>query len=59
MPIAPARLELDHRHQLPSQPQQHRRAKLRERHCQDSGDTSANMGRNKNQEDWGRDVYIR
>uniref|UniRef100_A0A4W5P340 Voltage-dependent L-type calcium channel subunit beta-1 n=1 Tax=Hucho hucho TaxID=62062 RepID=A0A4W5P340_9TELE len=40
-------------------PGQHSRAKLRERYCQEPGDTGANMGRNKNQEDWGRDVYIR
>uniref|UniRef100_A0A6Q2YIA0 Voltage-dependent L-type calcium channel subunit beta-1 n=1 Tax=Esox lucius TaxID=8010 RepID=A0A6Q2YIA0_ESOLU len=42
-----------------TQPGQHGRAKLRERYCQESGDTGANMGRNRNQEDWGRDVYIR
>nr|XP_029481159.1 voltage-dependent L-type calcium channel subunit beta-1-like isoform X3 [Oncorhynchus nerka] len=42
-----------------AQPEQHSRAKLRERYCQEPGDTGANMGRNKNQEDWGRDVYIR
>ncbi|XP_029583414.1 voltage-dependent L-type calcium channel subunit beta-1 isoform X2 [Salmo trutta] len=42
-----------------TQPGQHGRAKLRERYCQEPGDTGANMGRNKNQEDWGRDVYIR
>uniref|UniRef100_A0A8C7PN89 Voltage-dependent L-type calcium channel subunit beta-1 n=1 Tax=Oncorhynchus mykiss TaxID=8022 RepID=A0A8C7PN89_ONCMY len=42
-----------------TQPEQHSRAKLRERYCQEPGDTGANMGRNKNQEDWGRDVYIR
>ncbi|XP_029614979.1 voltage-dependent L-type calcium channel subunit beta-1 isoform X5 [Salmo trutta] len=42
-----------------TQPGQHSRAKLRERYCQEPGDTGANMGRNKNQEDWGRDVYIR
>ncbi|KAL0992735.1 hypothetical protein UPYG_G00097670 [Umbra pygmaea] len=42
-----------------TQPGQHGRAKLRERYCQEPGDTSANMGRNRNQEDWGRDVYIR
>ncbi|XP_024288859.1 voltage-dependent L-type calcium channel subunit beta-1 isoform X4 [Oncorhynchus tshawytscha] len=41
------------------QPGQHGRAKLRERYCQEPGDTGTNMGRNKNQEDWGRDVYIR
>lgn len=34
------------------------RPKLRERYCQE--DTNTNTGRNKNQEqDWGRDVYIR
>ncbi|XP_038845107.1 voltage-dependent L-type calcium channel subunit beta-1-like [Salvelinus namaycush] len=42
-----------------TQPGQHGRAKLRERYCQEPGVTGANMGRNKNQEDWGRDVYIR
>ncbi|XP_036794105.1 voltage-dependent L-type calcium channel subunit beta-1 isoform X6 [Oncorhynchus mykiss] len=42
-----------------TQPGQHGRAKLRERYCQEPGDTGTNMGRNKNQEDWGRDVYIR
>ncbi|XP_055753190.1 voltage-dependent L-type calcium channel subunit beta-1-like isoform X2 [Salvelinus fontinalis] len=42
-----------------TQPGQHSRAKLRERYCQEPGDTGANMGRNHNQEDWGRDVYIR
>ncbi|XP_042163070.1 voltage-dependent L-type calcium channel subunit beta-1-like isoform X6 [Oncorhynchus tshawytscha] len=42
-----------------TQPEQHSRAKLRERYCQEPGDTGANMGHNKNQEDWGRDVYIR
>ncbi|XP_077590526.1 voltage-dependent L-type calcium channel subunit beta-1 isoform X1 [Stigmatopora nigra] len=35
------------------------RAKLRERHCQEPLDTGADKGRNKNQDDWGRDVYIR
>ncbi|KAM6957621.1 voltage-dependent L-type calcium channel subunit beta-1-like [Aplochiton taeniatus] len=45
---------------MPSQPQQQPgRAKLRERYCQDQGDTGANISHNKNQEDWGRDVYIR
>uniref|UniRef100_A0A673A2L5 Voltage-dependent L-type calcium channel subunit beta-1 n=1 Tax=Sphaeramia orbicularis TaxID=375764 RepID=A0A673A2L5_9TELE len=44
---------------MPSQMQPHGRAKLRERYCQDPGDTGANMSRNKNQDDWGRDVYIR
>ncbi|XP_029912845.1 voltage-dependent L-type calcium channel subunit beta-1 isoform X1 [Myripristis murdjan] len=44
---------------VPSQTQPHGRAKLRERYCQDPADTGANMGRNKNQDDWGRDVYIR
>uniref|UniRef100_A0A8C4HJL4 Voltage-dependent L-type calcium channel subunit beta-1 n=1 Tax=Dicentrarchus labrax TaxID=13489 RepID=A0A8C4HJL4_DICLA len=39
--------------------QPHGRAKLRERYCQDPVDTGANMSRNKNQDDWGRDVYIR
>nr|XP_046160764.1 voltage-dependent L-type calcium channel subunit beta-1-like isoform X3 [Oncorhynchus gorbuscha] len=42
-----------------TQPGQHGRAKLRERYCQEPGDTGTNMGHNKNQEDWGRDVYIR
>ncbi|XP_075894668.1 voltage-dependent L-type calcium channel subunit beta-1 isoform X3 [Nelusetta ayraudi] len=38
----------------------HGRAKLRERYCQEPPvDTGANMSRNKNQDDWGRDVYIR
>ncbi|XP_041827665.1 voltage-dependent L-type calcium channel subunit beta-1 isoform X3 [Melanotaenia boesemani] len=44
---------------IPSHTQPHGRAKLRERYCQDPADTGANMGRNKNQDDWGRDVYIR
>uniref|UniRef100_G3P3V7 Voltage-dependent L-type calcium channel subunit beta-1 n=1 Tax=Gasterosteus aculeatus aculeatus TaxID=481459 RepID=G3P3V7_GASAC len=44
---------------VPSQTQAHGRAKLRERYCQDPVDTGANMSRNKNQDDWGRDVYIR
>ncbi|XP_067333253.1 voltage-dependent L-type calcium channel subunit beta-1 isoform X2 [Channa argus] len=44
---------------MPSQMQPHGRAKLRERYCQDPVDTGANMSRNKNQDDWGRDVYIR
>ncbi|XP_061604893.1 voltage-dependent L-type calcium channel subunit beta-1 isoform X2 [Phyllopteryx taeniolatus] len=39
--------------------QHHGRAKLRERYCQEPLDTGANKGRNKNQDDWGRDVYIR
>uniref|UniRef100_A0A3B4WGX6 Calcium channel, voltage-dependent, beta 1 subunit n=1 Tax=Seriola lalandi dorsalis TaxID=1841481 RepID=A0A3B4WGX6_SERLL len=39
--------------------QPHGRAKLRERYCQNPVDTGANMSRNKNQDDWGRDVYIR
>ncbi|XP_054614843.1 voltage-dependent L-type calcium channel subunit beta-1 isoform X1 [Dunckerocampus dactyliophorus] len=43
----------------PSQAQMHGRAKLRERYCQDPVDTGASKGRNKNQDDWGRDVYIR
>ncbi|XP_047427313.1 voltage-dependent L-type calcium channel subunit beta-1 isoform X4 [Mugil cephalus] len=44
---------------MPSQTQPHGRAKLRERYCQDPVDTGANISRNKNQDDWGRDVYIR
>ncbi|CAI5676097.1 unnamed protein product [Oreochromis niloticus] len=44
---------------MPSQTHPHGRAKLRERYCQDPVDTGANMSRNKNQDDWGRDVYIR
>ncbi|KAL4659283.1 voltage-dependent L-type calcium channel subunit beta-1-like isoform X1 [Arapaima gigas] len=40
-------------------PEQHSRVKPRERYCQDSGDASGALGRNRNQEDWGRDVYIR
>ncbi|KAM6967060.1 voltage-dependent L-type calcium channel subunit beta-1 isoform 3-T3 [Tautogolabrus adspersus] len=44
---------------IPSQTQSHGRAKLRERYCQDPVDTGANISRNKNQDDWGRDVYIR
>ncbi|XP_019731307.1 voltage-dependent L-type calcium channel subunit beta-1 isoform X3 [Hippocampus comes] len=39
--------------------QKHGRAKLRERYCQEPLDTVANKSRNKNQDDWGRDVYIR
>ncbi|XP_034045356.1 voltage-dependent L-type calcium channel subunit beta-1 isoform X5 [Thalassophryne amazonica] len=44
---------------IPSQMQAHGRAKLRERYCQDPVDTGSAMSRNKNQDDWGRDVYIR
>ncbi|XP_053706716.1 voltage-dependent L-type calcium channel subunit beta-1 isoform X3 [Synchiropus splendidus] len=44
-------------HPVQSQTQVHGRAKLRERYCQEAPD--ANTGRNKNQDDWGRDVYIR
>uniref|UniRef100_A0A8C7WXB9 Voltage-dependent L-type calcium channel subunit beta-1 n=1 Tax=Oryzias sinensis TaxID=183150 RepID=A0A8C7WXB9_9TELE len=44
---------------MPSQTQPHGRAKLKERYCQDPVDTGANVSRNKNQDDWGRDVYIR
>ncbi|XP_019949843.1 voltage-dependent L-type calcium channel subunit beta-1 isoform X2 [Paralichthys olivaceus] len=44
---------------IPSQMQPHGRAKLRERYCQDPVDTGANMSHNKNQDEWGRDVYIR
>uniref|UniRef100_A0A3Q3XFJ7 Voltage-dependent L-type calcium channel subunit beta-1 n=1 Tax=Mola mola TaxID=94237 RepID=A0A3Q3XFJ7_MOLML len=44
---------------MPSQTQPHGRAKLRERYCQEPVDTGANMSRNKNQDEWGRDVYIR
>ncbi|KAM9746587.1 voltage-dependent L-type calcium channel subunit beta-1 isoform 2-T2 [Menidia menidia] len=43
----------------PSQTAPHGRAKLRERYCQDPADTGASLARNKNQDDWGRDVYIR
>uniref|UniRef100_A0A8C5H4U9 Voltage-dependent L-type calcium channel subunit beta-1 n=1 Tax=Gouania willdenowi TaxID=441366 RepID=A0A8C5H4U9_GOUWI len=42
-----------------TQTQPHGRAKLRERYCQEPVDTGANMSRNKNQDEWGRDVYIR
>ncbi|MED6280440.1 Voltage-dependent L-type calcium channel subunit beta-1 [Characodon lateralis] len=42
---------------MPSQMQPHGRAKLRERYC--PVDTGSNMSRNKNQDDWGKDVYIR
>ncbi|XP_034450458.1 voltage-dependent L-type calcium channel subunit beta-1 isoform X3 [Hippoglossus hippoglossus] len=44
---------------IPSQTQPHGRAKLKERYCQDPVDTGANMSHNKNQDEWGRDVYIR
>uniref|UniRef100_A0A3Q2QN09 Voltage-dependent L-type calcium channel subunit beta-1 n=1 Tax=Fundulus heteroclitus TaxID=8078 RepID=A0A3Q2QN09_FUNHE len=44
---------------MPRQTQPHGRAKLRERYCQDPVDTGSNMSRNKNQDDWGKDVYIR
>ncbi|XP_060945704.1 voltage-dependent L-type calcium channel subunit beta-1 isoform X2 [Limanda limanda] len=44
---------------IPSQMQPHGRAKLKERYCQDPVDTGANMSHNKNQDEWGRDVYIR
>ncbi|XP_066555041.1 voltage-dependent L-type calcium channel subunit beta-1 isoform X2 [Amia ocellicauda] len=35
------------------------RAKARERYCQGQEASEPGVGRNKNQEDWGRDVYIR
>uniref|UniRef100_A0A8C5B180 Voltage-dependent L-type calcium channel subunit beta-1 n=1 Tax=Gadus morhua TaxID=8049 RepID=A0A8C5B180_GADMO len=44
---------------MPSQQPRHGRGKLRERYCQDTSETGNNVGRNKNQDDWGRDVYIR
>ncbi|XP_038139992.1 voltage-dependent L-type calcium channel subunit beta-1 isoform X1 [Cyprinodon tularosa] len=44
---------------MPRHSQPHGRAKLRERYCQDPVETGSNMSRNKNQEDWGKDVYIR
>lgn len=38
----------------------HGRAKLRERYCQEPPvDAGSNVGRNKNHDDWGRDVYVR
>nr|XP_023691270.1 voltage-dependent L-type calcium channel subunit beta-1 isoform X4 [Paramormyrops kingsleyae] len=43
----------------PAHHEQHARGKPRERYCQDPGDAGNTLGRNKNQEDWGRDVYIR
>ncbi|XP_048859123.1 voltage-dependent L-type calcium channel subunit beta-1 isoform X3 [Brienomyrus brachyistius] len=43
----------------PAHHEQHARGKPRERYCQDPGDAGTTLGRNKNQEDWGRDVYIR
>uniref|UniRef100_A0A1A8Q0G3 Voltage-dependent L-type calcium channel subunit beta-1 n=4 Tax=Nothobranchius TaxID=28779 RepID=A0A1A8Q0G3_9TELE len=42
----------------PSQMQPHGRAKLRERYCQDPVDTGSHVSRNKNQDDWAKDVYI-
>ncbi|XP_006638284.2 voltage-dependent L-type calcium channel subunit beta-1 isoform X2 [Lepisosteus oculatus] len=39
--------------------EQQNRAKVRERYCQSQEPSEPNLGRNKNQEDWGRDVYIR
>ncbi|KAJ8414301.1 hypothetical protein AAFF_G00051710 [Aldrovandia affinis] len=40
--------------------EQHGRSRQRERYCPDPGDSNSTpLGRNKNQEDWGRDVYIR
>ncbi|KAI1896430.1 hypothetical protein AGOR_G00094720 [Albula goreensis] len=39
--------------------EQHGRTRQRERYCPDPGDSTSTLGRNKNQEDWGRDVYIR
>uniref|UniRef100_A0A8C9SLN1 Voltage-dependent L-type calcium channel subunit beta-1 n=1 Tax=Scleropages formosus TaxID=113540 RepID=A0A8C9SLN1_SCLFO len=53
-----AQPEQENLNRMPLQ-EQHGRAKPRERYCQDSGDASGALGRNKNQEDWGRDVYIR
>ncbi|XP_017274932.1 voltage-dependent L-type calcium channel subunit beta-1 isoform X5 [Kryptolebias marmoratus] len=43
---------------MPSQTQPHGRTKLRERYCQEPVETGSNMGRNKNQDDWGKGVYI-
>ncbi|XP_066497847.1 voltage-dependent L-type calcium channel subunit beta-1 [Hoplias malabaricus] len=35
------------------------RGKLRERYCQDAEASESTVGRNQNQEEWSRDVYIR
>lgn len=35
------------------------RGKLRERYCQDAEAGESTVGRNQNQEEWSRDVYIR
>lgn len=43
----------------PSSQQQRGRGKLRERYCQDAEGGGATTGRNHNQEEWSRDVYIR
>ncbi|KAK7901920.1 hypothetical protein WMY93_018689 [Mugilogobius chulae] len=53
----PQQQQPHHHHTQQQQQQQHSgRPKLRERYCQEE----TNTGRNKNQEqDWGRDVYIR
>ncbi|XP_043091135.1 voltage-dependent L-type calcium channel subunit beta-1 isoform X4 [Puntigrus tetrazona] len=43
----------------PANQHQRGRGKLRERYSQDAGDGGATTGRNHNQEEWSRDVYIR
>ncbi|XP_057201569.1 voltage-dependent L-type calcium channel subunit beta-1 isoform X2 [Triplophysa rosa] len=43
----------------PTNQHQRGRGKLRERYCQDAEGAGATTGRNHNQEEWSRDVYIR
>lgn len=43
----------------PANQHQRGRGKLRERYCQDAEAGGATTGRNHNQEEWSRDVYIR
>lgn len=55
----PDQENLNHPLPCPTQTQPHGRPKLRERYCQEPVDSRANKSRNKNQDDWGQDVYIR
>lgn len=43
----------------PTNQHHHGRGKLRERYCQDVEAGEGTVGRNQNQEEWSRDVYIR
>ncbi|XP_051988049.1 voltage-dependent L-type calcium channel subunit beta-1-like isoform X2 [Xyrauchen texanus] len=43
----------------PANQHQRGRGKLRDRYCQDGEGGGSTMGRNHNQEEWSRDVYIR